>query len=123
MGDPTLTPEYSKLLQSLSHCLVDAFILHMLLDLYIVFTPLSILYTFLHTVPQGHVWPKIFKKIDANFFWKIYIFNYFLVKKKILENVCKIWHLPKGNLPKIIIIQHQSSEPNLGVHYGIWYVC
>jgi hypothetical protein len=38
------------------------------------------------------------------------------VKKRILKNICKIWHLPKGNLPKIIIIWHKV--PNMTASYG-----
>jgi hypothetical protein len=39
------------------------------------------------------------------------------VKKRILENIYKTWHLPKGKFPIIIIIQHQSTKPNLRVRY------
>jgi hypothetical protein len=41
------------------------------------------------------------------------------VKKKILKNIPKIWHLSKGDLPKIIIIQQPSDEPAR----GLWYLC
>jgi hypothetical protein len=29
--------------------------------------------------------------------------------------------LPKGNLPNIIIVRHQSAEPELGVQYSKWF--
>jgi hypothetical protein len=42
--------------------------------------------------------------------------NYFcVVKKRILKNIPKIWHLPKGDLPKIIIIWQPSDEPARGL--------
>jgi hypothetical protein len=42
-------------------------------------------------------------------------FNFCTMKKRILENICKIWHLPKGDLPIFYIIRHQGAEPDLGV--------
>jgi hypothetical protein len=36
------------------------------------------------------------------------------VKKGIMENIHRMWYLPKGNLPKIIIIWHQSAKLDLG---------
>jgi hypothetical protein len=41
--------------------------------------------------------------------------NLCMVKKRIFENIYKIWHLPKGDLPKLIIYWHQGAEPNLGM--------
>jgi hypothetical protein len=38
------------------------------------------------------------------------------VKNRILLNILGIWHLSKGNLPKIIIIRHKV--PNLTLGYG-----
>jgi hypothetical protein len=39
-----------------------------------------------------------------------------MVKKRILRNISIIWHLLKGDFPKIIIIWHQGSE--LDLRYG-----
>lgn len=69
-----------------------------------------------NTIPQGQVWPKIIQKIDAEilgiFFFQIFFCK---VKKRILENIYKIWNLPRRDLPKKIIIWHQGVEPDLGV--------
>jgi hypothetical protein len=57
----------------------------------------------LYTVPQGQVRPKIIQKKDAEILGKLLFFQKFIfctVKKRILENICRIWHLPKGDLPK-----------------------
>jgi hypothetical protein len=40
------------------------------------------------------------------------------MKKRILRNIPRIYHLPKGDLSKIIIIRHQGVEPDLGVWYS-----
>jgi hypothetical protein len=69
------------------------------------------------TVFQGQARPKIVLKIDAkilgNFFFK---FSFKKSEKRILENICKIWHLQKGNLPRVIIIWHCML--NLPLGYG-----
>jgi hypothetical protein len=53
---------------------------------------------FSYTVPQGQVWPKIIEKLDAKIFSKFFFKIFFcMVKKRILENICKIWHLPIRN--------------------------
>jgi hypothetical protein len=40
-----------------------------------------------------------------------------MVKKRILENICGIWHLPKGDLSKKIIFDIKVLNLTLG--YGI----
>jgi hypothetical protein len=40
------------------------------------------------------------------------------MKKRILKNIPKIWHLPKGDLPKIIIIRQPSDERARGLRYS-----
>jgi hypothetical protein len=40
------------------------------------------------------------------------------MKKRILKNILKIWHLPKGDLPKINIIRQPSDKPAR----GLWYI-
>jgi hypothetical protein len=53
------------------------------------------------------------RNFRKTFFSKIYFCK---VKKRILENIFRIWHLLKGNLPKVIIIWHKMS--NLTPGYG-----
>jgi hypothetical protein len=55
------------------------------------------------TIPQGQVWPKIILKIGVKILGKLLFFQFFYfikVKKRILDKICRIWHLPKENLPK-----------------------
>jgi hypothetical protein len=40
------------------------------------------------------------------------------MKKRILENIFRIWHLPKGDLSGKNKIQHQGAKPDLGIHYN-----
>jgi hypothetical protein len=39
-------------------------------------------------------------------------------EKRILKNIPRIWHLPKGDLSKVIIIQQPSDELACGLRYG-----
>jgi hypothetical protein len=40
------------------------------------------------------------------------------MKKRILKNIHRIWHLLKGNLPKTIIIWQPSDESARGLWYS-----
>jgi hypothetical protein len=54
-------------------------------------------------------------KFQGNYFFQKIVFC--AVKKRILKNIPKVWHLPKRDLPKIIIIQQPSDEPAHGLQY------
>jgi hypothetical protein len=41
-----------------------------------------------------------------------------IIEKRILKNILRIWHLPKGDLPKIIIILQPSDKPARGLWYS-----
>jgi hypothetical protein len=68
--------------------------------------------------PQGQVRPKIILKINAKIFWKLFFQKiiFCIMKKRILENICRIWHLSKENLPKEILFG--TKVPNLNLPYG-----
>jgi hypothetical protein len=45
-----------------------------------------------------------------------------MLKKRILKNIPKIWHLLKGDLSNKIIIWQQGAELDLGIQYQIIHI-
>jgi hypothetical protein len=75
-------------------------------------THLYVIFLLSNTVVNGQGRQKITQKNRCRNFREII---FCAVKKRIFKSIPRIWHLPNGDLPKMIIIQQPSDEPTRGL--------